>query len=141
MNGVLAPETRQWLNDLIRQHDERIARRGRDYIRRVGHWRYDPAEESVTCDVSGSGDEPYRVLLRLQAADPIDCEHPPDGLDAVCTCPYSEGGRFLCKHTFAAATRLADLWDTRPLSRLSELLGSSDGQGTGFGSSVRAAAS
>ncbi|MGC1275012.1 MAG: SWIM zinc finger family protein [Planctomycetaceae bacterium] len=122
MQCLLEPATRQWIDDLIRQHDERIARRGAEYVRRVAGWTYDEINRTVVCRVPGSGDEPYRVTLRLPVIDPIDFEHPPDGLDAVCTCPYSEGGRFLCKHTFAAATRLAELWDARPTAKIDRLL-------------------
>lgn len=122
MQCLLEPATRQWIDDLIRQHDERIARRATGYVRRVTGWMYDEVGRTVVCRVAGSGDEPYRVALRLPVVDSIDFEHPPDGLDAVCTCPYSEGGRFLCKHTFAAATRLAELWDAHPTAKIDRLL-------------------
>ncbi len=126
MTQLLEPTIRQWIDDLIRQHEERLARRGSDYVRRVRHWRADAAARTMTCEVAGSNDEPYRVTLRIPVGGPADLEHPPAGFDAVCTCPYSEGGRFLCKHTFAAATRLAELWDARPTVRISRLFEADD---------------
>ena len=122
MVRLLEPTAKQWINDLIRQHDERLARRGSDYVHRVGGWRHGATAATLTCRVSGSGDEPYRVTLRLPTDGPPDFEHPPDGYDAACTCPYSDGGRFLCKHTFAAATRLAELWNEVPTIRMARLL-------------------
>lgn len=149
---------RQWLDDLIRQHDDRVARRGREYIGRVRGLRFEPRSGAVTCEVPGSGEEPYVVTLR----PPIDVERharsvnrraaeqsetrnpksailnpspaPTDALDASCSCPYGEAGRFLCKHTFAAAARLAELWDARPEADLAELL---SGESSGSAWSAR----
>lgn len=59
---------RRWLEDLIRQHDERIARRGREYVRRVRRLRFAPRSGTVICEVAGSGDEPYEVTLRPPVA-------------------------------------------------------------------------
>ncbi|HEX6986451.1 MAG TPA: SNF2-related protein, partial [Planctomycetaceae bacterium] len=159
----MGTSSRRWLDDLLRQHENRVARRGREYVGRVGTLRYDSETGSVVCQVAGSGEEPYVVTLRpsvdergrrsdgtrgrritagreVSPSPPLalSSAHAATGLidtplDASCTCPYNEEGRFLCKHTFAAATRLAELCDARPDASLDELL-------NGDGPSARPAA-
>ena len=113
--------SRRWLEDLLRQHEARIARRGLEYVGRVRNLRFDAEAGAVTCSVAGSEDEPYVVTL----GEPV-AEEAVGHLGATCTCPYGESGQFLCKHTFAAATRLAELWDALPSEDVAELVGSGE---------------
>ena len=157
-----------WLNDLLGEHADDIAQRGQSYVNRVRMLYYEANLNSIRAEIAGSGTCSYSVRLELPVAmrgngrdagavaDDGRAEQSLDRLrrywplnhqahEAACSCPFSNDGQFLCKHTFAVAAHLQQrlaihaATGAAVFEMVTSNLDGADSRSSGFGAKSQAA--
>ena len=85
-------DTLTLLTDLLREHDTRLAERGRGYVDRVEGLSWDAVAGMARCLVRGTGPTPYCVTVQGIGAAGSRLPRTDGGHDARCDCPFAEGG-------------------------------------------------
>jgi len=91
----------QEIGSLMSDHYGELISRGRNYVTRISGMRYVPDAGHIGCLCQGSQRTPYSVFIHTDETSSAENFY----LDAICSCPYSDGAG-LCKHTYAATAVL-----------------------------------